>query len=108
MAGLGTTAYALSWTLPVAAGFLAALIVLMRLLRRAERREPAREPARSLRRLAGEFWRFSAPRGLAGVFQTAVIWLDILLVGALRNSREAGIYAAVSRLVGIGAIGPPS
>jgi O-antigen/teichoic acid export membrane protein len=31
------------------------------------------------------------------VFQVAVQWLDVLLVGALASTREAGIYSAASR-----------
>ncbi len=53
-------------------------------------------------RLAGDFWRFAAPRGFAGVFQITVLWLDILLVGALVSSYGAGIYAAVSKLALVG------
>jgi O-antigen/teichoic acid export membrane protein len=54
------------------------------------------------RRLAADFWRFTAPRGFAGVFQIVVLWLDILLVGALVSSYAAGIYAAVSKLALLG------
>lgn len=53
-------------------------------------------------RLGLEFWRFAAPRGLAGAFQIVVIWLDILLVGAVLSSYAAGVYAAVSKLALVG------
>ena len=53
-------------------------------------------------RLGVEFWRFAAPRGFAGAFQIIVIWLDILLVGAVLSSYSAGIYAAVSKLALVG------
>ena len=53
-------------------------------------------------RLAREFWGFSAPRGLAGAFQIVVLWLDVLLVGALMSRYAAGVYAAVSKLVIVG------
>jgi O-antigen/teichoic acid export membrane protein len=46
---------------------------------------------------ARTFWRFSAPRAVASLFQVAVRWLDVLLVGALSSTREAGIYGAASR-----------
>jgi O-antigen/teichoic acid export membrane protein len=46
---------------------------------------------------ARAFWRFSAPRAVASLFQVAVRWLDVLLVGALASTREAGIYSAASR-----------
>ena len=53
--------------------------------------------------LAADFWRFTGPRGFAGTFQIVVVWLDILLVGAILSRYSAGIYAAVSKLVLVGA-----
>lgn len=53
-------------------------------------------------RLAAEFWRFTAPRAFAGTFQIVVVWLDILLVGAMLSRYDAGVYAAVSKLAVIG------
>jgi O-antigen/teichoic acid export membrane protein len=102
-AGLGATSVALAWAVPVSLGFAFALVAVYVLLRRAERREPgARAPRRRLADLASEFWRFSAARGLAGFFQIAVIWLNVLLLGALATTREAGIFAAVNRFTGVG------
>jgi O-antigen/teichoic acid export membrane protein len=98
-AGLGTTAVALGWLLPLGVACVVAAVVLLRLLRLAERSEPRPSAyARSTRELASEFWRFAAPRGLAGMMGITVTWMDVLLVGALRSTREAGIYAAASRL----------
>ena len=37
-------------------------------------------------RLGTEFWRFTAPRAFQGIFQVTIIWLNILLVGALIRS----------------------
>jgi O-antigen/teichoic acid export membrane protein len=102
-AGLGATAVALSWALPVSLGFACSLIAVYVLLRRAERRDPpGRGRRRSLGDLAWEFWRFSSARGLAGFFQILVIWLNVLLLGALATTREAGIFAAVNRFTGVG------
>jgi O-antigen/teichoic acid export membrane protein len=110
-AGLGSAAaIALAWALPVAAGFVIALMVLLRFLRHAEREDqpetasrPAQAPTR-LRLLAGEFWGFAAPRGGGAIFQIAITWLDVLLVAALRSAREAGIYAAASRFITTGTL----
>jgi O-antigen/teichoic acid export membrane protein len=103
-AGLGTTAVALGWLVPVAIAFVASAVMLLRLLRRAEHDDPPPAgPTRSTRELASEFWRFAAPRGLAGTLGITVTWMDVLLVGALRSTREAGIYAAASRLGIVGA-----
>ncbi len=104
-AGLGTVAIGLAYTVPVALGFVVAGVTLVLLLRREERgRLASAPPRRPVRELASEFWRFSAPRGLAAIFQIAVFQLDILLVGALRSTREAGIYAAASRYIGVGTV----
>lgn len=111
--GAGTTAVGLGWAIPVAGGFAAALWWLFGLLGREESGPPGRRwkasamaggppGPRPIPALAAEFWRFSIPRALAVVLTTLLAWLDVLLVGALRSAREAAIYAAVTRLVGIG------
>ncbi len=109
--GLGSTAIALAYAAPVGLGFIVSIAVLLTLLRREERRKPRKATSRpsrvssrvSARALASEFWRFSAPRGLAGTMMIALVWLNILLIGALRSTRDAGVYAAASRYVGLGA-----
>jgi O-antigen/teichoic acid export membrane protein len=63
--------------------------------------ERAGDPA--LGALFAEFWRFALPRGLAGLFAVAVVWLDTLLIGALRSTQEAGQYAAATRYLMFGA-----
>jgi O-antigen/teichoic acid export membrane protein len=111
--GLGSVAALVAWAVPIAAGFLAALWALLRLVRRAEARaarpgQPSQAeaagPEPSSRQLAAQFWRFAAPRGLAGIFQVTVLWLDVLLVGALRSTSEAGVYAAASKLAMVGTL----
>src|SRR5439155_3408193 len=102
---LGPVWVGLAYTIPVAIGFVAAAGILLYLLTREERRMGTASPgAAPAQRLGREFWRFSAPRGMAALFQVAVFQLDILLVGALRAAREAGIYAAASRYIGVGTV----
>ncbi len=55
--------------------------------------------------LVREFYGLTAPQWLADAFQLAILWIDVLLVGALVSSRQAGVYGAVSRLVMIGTLG---
>ncbi|MGH8918039.1 MAG: polysaccharide biosynthesis C-terminal domain-containing protein, partial [Actinomycetes bacterium] len=98
--GAGGVALAIAWGLPLALGALASAVVLARLLG-----NPSRVGPGVTRRLAGEFWRFASPRGLAGVFQVTVMWLDVLLVGALLSSQKAGIYTVASRYAVIGTLG---
>jgi O-antigen/teichoic acid export membrane protein len=101
--GLGATWIALAWAVPVAVAFVAAVVVFGRLVRRLEA-EAVAPPRSGPPGLAAEFWRFAAPRGLAGAFQVAITWLDVLLVSSMRTAGEAGVYAAVSRLVVMGTL----
>lgn len=102
-AGLGAGAVAVAWAVPVAIGFPIAVVALLVLLRRAEHRaDHGVGPSGHIRALWREFWSFAAPRGMATLFQVSIIWLGILLIGALATTREAGIYAAASRFALIG------
>jgi O-antigen/teichoic acid export membrane protein len=89
----GSAAFALAYGLPIGLSFVAAVTWLLVLERRSERRMHGVEITPP-RRLVSEFWRFTAPRGLAGVFQVMILWLDTLLIGALRSSGEAAVYTA--------------
>jgi O-antigen/teichoic acid export membrane protein len=76
--------------------------------RRAARRREGRHrgpnaPVEGRRqRLGAEFWRFTGPRACQGTFQVIILWLDILLVGAIVSRHAAGVYAAVSKLAMVG------
>lgn len=48
------------------------------------------------------FWRFSAPRALAGVTQMAMQRFDIILVGALAGLPAAAVYGAATRFLSLG------
>jgi len=104
LAGLSGVAAGAAWALPAAVAYPVSTAVLVKLLRRAEgQASGATWPPRAASELAAEFWRFAAPRGIAGILTIAVTWMDVLLVGALRSTREAAIYAAASRLAVVGA-----
>lgn len=93
----------LAYTMPMFVGLTIALGWLSVLVRRWESSTPG--PVAVRRRwgeIAGEFWRFTAPRGFAGFFQVGVLWLDTLLVGALASTAEAGIYGAATRFIQVG------
>jgi O-antigen/teichoic acid export membrane protein len=107
LAGAGSTVIALAYLGPYLPALAAGLVWMWLLLRRAERRHegaPVLQRPRSLGRLWGEFWRFTGPRGLAAVFQTTSLWLNTLLIGALRSTKEAGVYAASSRYLAMAAM----
>lgn len=97
-AGLGSVALAAAWGGAWAVGAVAAAYYVRKLVLHAERTSPV--PAvvtQSTRALAGEFWKFSIPRALAGVMQIGIDKLDVLLVAALASASAAGVYTASTR-----------
>jgi O-antigen/teichoic acid export membrane protein len=106
-AGAGSTVIALAYLgpyVPVVAAGLAWLAVLLRRAERPKAGVPEPPPGRPLGVLVGEFWRFTGPRGLAAVFQTTSLWINTLLIGALRSTADAGVYAAASRYLTVAAM----
>ena len=96
---------ALSWALPQLVGAVIGLWWLWGLLLKAERRDRrlnGRRRSRPTMVLAEKFWRFTAPRGLAGIFQIMVLWLNTLLVGRLADTAKAGIFNAATRYITAG------
>jgi O-antigen/teichoic acid export membrane protein len=102
--GLSGTWIALGWAVPVIAGLVVTIAYLARLTHRASAARASAEagPRQSTAHLAAEFWKFSAPRWAGAVFQVTLIWLDVLLVGAMRSAQEAGIYGTASRFITAG------
>ena len=90
------------WAIPFALGLAGGDGLVGRLLEDSYRRPAFREEARSFGAVMWEFWRFTGPRGLAGVFAVVVVWLDTLLIGALRSPAEAAAYAAATRFLVLG------
>ncbi|NUT35543.1 MAG: multi antimicrobial extrusion protein MatE, partial [Hamadaea sp.] len=54
------------------------------------------------REMGGRFWRFTAPRAVANVAQTALQRVDVLLVAALAGLAPAAAYAVAGRFVVLG------
>jgi O-antigen/teichoic acid export membrane protein len=104
LAGGGSFAVAVAWGLPIGIALAVALVWLGRLVQGVERRERATEPATPVRRLAREFWVFTAPRGLTGVFQVTTLWVGTLLVGSLMDTAHASIYTASTRYLVAGSV----
>ncbi|HEX8304635.1 MAG TPA: oligosaccharide flippase family protein [Jatrophihabitans sp.] len=90
----------LAWLIPLVLALLLALVLLARRMRELFGRALA-WPARtaSVREIAAEYWSFTGARGLAGVMEILLTWLDVLLVAALASPAEAAIYAAASRFI---------
>ena len=96
---------ALAWSLPWLLGAVCGIWWLWGLLLKAERRDRrlnGRRRSRPTTVLAEKFWRFTAPRGLAGIFQIVVLWLNTLLVGRLDSTKSAGIFNAATRYITAG------
>lgn len=99
--GMGAVALIVGWALPYAIGCVVAALWVAAMVRQPTDLERASDPGH--RALFAEFWRFAAPRGLAGLFAVAVLWLDTLLIGALGSIQDAGLYAAATRYLALGA-----
>lgn len=93
--GLGGPVIAFLWAAPVAASAAIGVVLVVAMARR----HGGAADGTPRRGVALPFWRFSSARGVARLSAILVTWLDVLLIGALRSTREAGVYAAVSRLV---------
>jgi O-antigen/teichoic acid export membrane protein len=107
--GLGPMAVALGWATPLALAMALGGVILWGLVRVVGRMGPRSGPVMDRGAITAEFWRFSGPRALAAVFGVMISWLDVLLVGILAHpaadaTRQAGIYAAASRLSVMGAL----
>lgn len=101
--GWGSTGVALGWGFPLVVGVAFAGWWLGSIVRRAERRhDHEADTRRPLSEIASEFWRFTAPRSFAGVFQVATVWLATLFIGGLLSTRGAGIYTAATRYLVVG------
>jgi O-antigen/teichoic acid export membrane protein len=102
--GLGSTAVAIGWALPLLLACILAVEVVRRRLRDLDRSGGPADVVTPRRVLARQFWSFSGPRGVATTLDLALTWSDVLVVGALLSAREAGIYAAVSRFATTGTL----
>jgi O-antigen/teichoic acid export membrane protein len=99
--GLGIAAALIAWAFPAAIIVVPAAVVAARLVRSEV---PGGRGPTGTGPLAAEFWRFAAPRGLAAIFHVGIVWVDVVLVGSLRGPAEAGVYAAVGRLIQVGVV----
>ncbi|WP_456696774.1 oligosaccharide flippase family protein [Aeromicrobium sp. P5_D10] len=96
-AGGGVTAVLTAWMLPVVVVLAAATIIAIKLISQAARSKTRSTSVEEQRHLSGQFWGFSAARGVAAAVEILLEWADVLLVGVMTSPREAGIYAVVTR-----------
>lgn len=94
---------AVAWAGPYLPAAVVAALWLVALHRRNVTTDRAAGAADD--RLGRSFWRYTAPRTVAGVAQIAMQRLDILLVAALRGPAEAALYTAATRFLVVGQLG---
>jgi O-antigen/teichoic acid export membrane protein len=91
-----------AWVAP----YVAMLLVIGTWVAGRMRRMTARADSGAVPRpwgeLAGEFWRFSAPRAVSRVFTIALQRFDVLIVAALRGPADAAVYAVATRFLVLG------
>ena len=93
--GLGPLPLSIAYWLPTA---LAALLAYRWLRRRISRhRADSSRPA-----IWREFWAFSLPRAMSGVFAVVIHQSGVLLLGSLATSAAAAVYAAATRYLILG------
>jgi O-antigen/teichoic acid export membrane protein len=93
--GAGVFGATVAWAIPIIIGLIVAGWVVRVRLREHDHVRPTGGSGGEVS--AGAFWRFSLPRGIAGILEVSLGWFDILLLGAFRSATEVGVYAAVSR-----------
>lgn len=96
-AGASATGVALGWAAGFVASLAAAAVWLRRLRVLAE--IPAQRAAPATTGIVREFWAFTMPRAFASMFRVGVLWLDVILVGALISPAAAAIYTVATRLL---------
>ncbi len=105
LAGGGILSVLTAWMAPVPVVLVLATAVAVTMTRRrAGSWRPGRARPAEVRRMTGEFWAFSATRGVSAAVEILLEWADVLLVGALTSPEEAGIYAVVTRCARAGEV----
>jgi O-antigen/teichoic acid export membrane protein len=97
--GTAPAVFAALWAAPYLPVALLAGYALAQLVRPAAAESSAGSASDFL---AGDFWRFAAPRAVASMAQMALQRVDILLVAALAGLAPAAMYAVAGRFVILG------
>lgn len=103
-AGSGVLGTTLAWVSPLPVAMVLSIILLARNVARREASDSIRGSYRPSRSLHRRIWGYAAPRSVSGILEQSMLWIGILLVGALISPSAAGIYGAASRFVGAGLI----
>jgi O-antigen/teichoic acid export membrane protein len=106
VAGAGGTLamVTLAWAIPLAPALIVAIVVVMYQVKRREPRENARLSWRASRPMLTTLNSYAAPRTISAILEQSLMWLDVIIVGAIAGSAAAGIYGGAVRLVAAGII----
>lgn len=101
--GGGAVAVSGTWAACCLIGAALALVILGRMIRR--RRYPSLPGSwRPDRALVGRIVGYSGPRTVMAAMEQTIIWIDVLLIGALLGASAAGVYGAAARFVAAGVV----
>lgn len=99
--GAGAVGATFAWALPLAPAALAAVVILMWQLRRlGTAAEPGFLRSNVPRRTLG----YAVPRVISSGLEQLLIWLAVIIVGAIAGPAAAGVYGSASRFVAAGLI----
>jgi O-antigen/teichoic acid export membrane protein len=104
LAGGGAVAAAFAWAVPLPFAVALGTVVLRRQVRRHERRAGVIGPDWPRPAERTTILRYALPRTVSAGLEQALLWLDVLLVGALAGTAAAGVYGGASRFVAAGLI----
>ncbi|MDN5855087.1 MAG: oligosaccharide flippase family protein [Actinomycetia bacterium] len=100
----GALAGAIAWAAPVPIALLCAVVVVWLRVRRVERPSGTTGKFIADASLQRRIWGFAAPRTISSALEQSIVWLDVMLVGAIAGASEAGVYGTASRFVTAGLI----
>jgi O-antigen/teichoic acid export membrane protein len=104
LAAGGLVMLTVGWVAPYVVATVFSVPIARRLMRRRSARWAA-EPHSTPREARREFWRYSAPRGVAKMSQVVIQRVDVVLIAAMLGLVEAAVYAAATRFVTVGQMG---
>lgn len=99
--GAGAVGAAFAWALPLLPAAIAAVIVMLWQLRRLGH---AAQPGFLRSGVPSRTIRYALPRVMSSGLEQLLIWLAVIIVGALAGPAAAGVYGAASRFVAAGMI----
>lgn len=99
--GAGAVAASFAWALPLLPAAIAAVAVMLVQLRRQGRTS---EPGFLRSDVPKRTLQYALPRVVSSALEQLLIWLAVIIVGAIAGPAAAGVYGSASRFVAAGMI----